>query len=95
MPTIEQRLQALEERVTKDDEWRDVLDSQRKGLVLLLGAAVWPLCTDPTLARAIIKNLESFEDGARMTNEHAALIESLRALRDFFSRRLAERGERT
>lgn len=95
MPDLEQRLKTLEKRARADVERWHAVQGDVKGVVLIIdsiGAAV--AADNRPLLRTIITNLKTFEDGARMQNEHDLTMKRVRLAREFFESRLkkAERG---
>jgi hypothetical protein len=88
MSDIEKRLEALEKRGRVDDERWQIIDAQTKAFSLILHAIGAPICaTQPKILPLIIKNLRTFENSARLTNEHAKVIEEFRFAREFFESR--------
>jgi hypothetical protein len=91
---IAKRLDALEKRTQLDDERWQALDAEIKALFLVFQCIVVPVCaSDPSMSRAIIANLLTFEDGARLQNEHERTIRKLRKLREFLVSQMAEIGK--
>jgi len=89
MPTIEQRLKALEKRARTDDERWQMLDAQTKAIRCIFHCIGAPIIADhPELGRKIIKNLRTYEKAARTQNEHSVAIREYRKMREFFSERI-------
>lgn len=89
MADIEARLKALEKRVRADTERWHAIGGDLKGIVCILdsmGAAI--AADNKPLLRTIIGNLKTFEDGARLQNEHEMTMKRVRYQREFFERRL-------
>lgn len=89
MAEIEERLTELEKRIRADAEKIQALFGDTQGLILVvesLGAAV--CAGNKPLLRTVIANLKTFEDNARLLNEHDLTIERVRHSREFFESRL-------
>jgi hypothetical protein len=82
---IEKRLKALEKRARIDDDRWQMLDAQMTAFDLIFKAIGVPIgSANPATLHAIIMNLRTFEDVARMQNEHSVTIRHLRKTRLFF-----------
>jgi hypothetical protein len=87
MTNIEKRLASLEKRATAYDELWHAVNGQNKALGLIFTAIGVPICAaNPSLLPKIIANLLTYEETARMANEHAATILQFRGTRESFER---------
>lgn len=89
MPDLERRLKAVEKRVQAQHEVIQGLFGDTKALSLVTDALGAAICANnKPLLRTVIKNLQQFEDFARMQNEHDRTIARLRYQREFYEGRL-------
>ncbi len=89
MADLETRLKALEKRARNDTERWNSVAGDIKGLVCIIDAMGAAIGADnKPLLRTIIVNLKTFEDGARLQNEHETTMKRVRYQREFFERRL-------
>lgn len=93
MPDIEQRLKALEKRARADTERWQAVFGDTKALSIIIDAIGAAICADnKPLLRTVIKNLQSFENAARIQNEHGLTIERIRDAWKFYESRLKNAG---
>ncbi len=94
MTDIEKRLKALEKRARADTERWNALFGDTKALSLIADAIGAAICANnKPLLRTVIKNLQSFENAARIQNEHGLTIDRLRHARQFYEARLKKADE--
>ena len=93
MADIETRLQALEKRARIEDERWQALFARIGAISSIFTAIGAPICAgNPTRLRAISANLRTYEDAARMQNEHTEAIRQFRHTRKFFELRAKKSG---
>jgi hypothetical protein len=92
---IEKRLKTLEKRARTDDERWQMLDAQIKAFRLIFPSIGASICAgNPSILSIIIANLRTYEESARMMNEHAMTIREFQFAREFFeSRRKTGEGD--
>jgi hypothetical protein len=82
---IEKRLKTLEKRAQIDDQRWQMLDAQMTAFDLIFKAIGRSIgAANQATLQATIMNLRTYEDVARMQNEHSVMIRHLRETRLFF-----------
>jgi hypothetical protein len=91
--TIDQRLQALEQRAEIENERWELLKEHPKALTMIYAAIAGALSEDnPLLASKIVKYLQISEKDAVQQNAHTVILQVLRHALSFFQA-LAERKD--
>jgi hypothetical protein len=93
MPSVEDRLKKLEERTRGDVERWQVLEGEIKAFSAIISCMLAPIAAQtPAIARIIVQNLRTYEDVARMQNEHAQMMQRLRVVREILEAKLEKGG---